>query len=392
MTDIRISPKGFTVHDFLTEAMAGGRRISPDIIQNTFGKLLPRPAGLINMDVCSRCNLKCVMCPLWGEQRAQSIHGGLMDFALFETLLHKVQRGAPRASISLTPRGELFCHPQAMDICRAVRGAPYPLSFITNATLLTSEIIHELFELKTREIRVSIDAVTPETYTAVRGKDKLHQVFHAVQTLSRMNAQRPPQARINVILNFVLQDLNVHEAEPFLQFWAPFVNRVAFLKWFTDVDSPLNGITINQGFPAPDRYPCISPWIHSYIDFEGNVYPCCADGFVTMNMGNLMEQPLKDIWLGEPYMELRRALLEGDLSQHPTCARCTNWNMSIRRNPVTLNGLDYLVAEDVYAFSIINTKPRPLEPMTIHDYAKRTGALMDTAQQSGAGLNFVNKP
>jgi radical SAM protein with 4Fe4S-binding SPASM domain len=380
------------MHEFLKSATTGNSPPTPDIIDNTFGRLLPRPIGLINIDVSSRCNLKCVMCPLWSEQRTQSIHGGFMDFALFETLLGKVMRGAPKASISLTPRGELFCHPRAMDICRAVRKTQYPLSFITNATLLTDEIIRELFTLETREIRVSVDAATPETYTAVRGSDKLHRVFHAIQTLSRMNAERPPETRINVILNFVLQDLNAHEAEPFLQFWAPFVNRVAFLKWQTDVNSPLDSKAINKGFPAPARYPCISPWLHTYVDFEGNVYPCCADGFVTMDMGNLKEQPLKDIWLGEPYMELRRALLKGDFSQHPTCARCTNWNMSIRRNPIKQGGMNYLLTEDVYAFSLINEKPKSLVPMTMDGYIKRIGELMDASQHTGAGLNFVNNP
>jgi radical SAM protein with 4Fe4S-binding SPASM domain len=382
MPEIHISPRGFDLLPFLQYGISGVPRIPDEIILKTFGHLTPRPLGQINIDTASRCNLKCIMCPLWSEQRKQDIHGGLMDFELFERILDIMSREAPHATVSLTPRGELFCHPRAMDICRAVRAAKYPLCFITNATLLNEEKIRELFEIGTREVRISIDGATRDTYAAIRSRDKLYEVIEAILCFNKYNAAREPHDRITIILNFVLQDTNAAEAVAFLRYWAPLVHRVCLLKWGTDKDSPHSSAVLNKKFPAPARYPCLYPWMHMHIDVEGNVYPCCADGFVTMNMGNLATQSLKSIWLGEKYMKLRKALLEGDFSEHPTCAKCSNWNITTRKNAITLDGLECLLTEDIYSYSIHNQNPAPLEQFSASAYEQRIQTLM----QDEAGM------
>lgn len=64
---------------------------------------------------------------------------------------------------------------------------------------------------------------------------------------------------------------------------------------------------------------CILPWIHMYVNPDGNVLPCCI-GDWKRPLGNTRVNSIEEIWNSEAYKRLRLALLNGE--QPPECNAC----------------------------------------------------------------------
>jgi hypothetical protein len=52
------------------------------------------------------------------------------------------------------------------------------------------------------------------------------------------------------------------------------------------------------------------------------VNPCCRDIDLNLNLGNINDYTIDEIWFGEKIQDLRRAHITGDLSAYPVCASC----------------------------------------------------------------------
>ena len=69
------------------------------------------------------------------------------------------------------------------------------------------------------------------------------------------------------------------------------------------------------GAPLAGR--CLYPFQYARVSFSGKVYFC---PFIRVEVGDLTQSTLADIWNGERYVELRRRLLEQGI--FPACRRC----------------------------------------------------------------------
>lgn len=64
---------------------------------------------------------------------------------------------------------------------------------------------------------------------------------------------------------------------------------------------------------------CMLPWIHMYINPNGDVLPCCIADH-TAPIGNARGRAVKDIWTDAPYKILRKTMVNGVKTQH--CTNC----------------------------------------------------------------------
>ena len=82
----------------------------------------------------------------------------------------------------------------------------------------------------------------------------------------------------------------------------------------------LNSLTEREQFLLTESKTfCIYPWIHMHAWPTGEAYPCCH-AKSEPKFGSTRTQTLKEIWNGDNYKQLRKAMLsEG---AHPSCAKC----------------------------------------------------------------------
>jgi radical SAM protein with 4Fe4S-binding SPASM domain len=62
---------------------------------------------------------------------------------------------------------------------------------------------------------------------------------------------------------------------------------------------------------------CLMPWIHLYVDTNGNAKACCN---TSITYGNVNKESIESIWNGDSIKKFRRNLLEGQIDKR--CASC----------------------------------------------------------------------
>ena len=68
---------------------------------------------------------------------------------------------------------------------------------------------------------------------------------------------------------------------------------------------------------------CLYPFLHARVSFSGKVYFC---PFIRIEVGDLGNSSLEEIWNGERYVTLRRKLVENGI--FPVCRRCCKVELS----------------------------------------------------------------
>ena len=68
-----------------------------------------------------------------------------------------------------------------------------------------------------------------------------------------------------------------------------------------------------------DKTICILPWIHMYVNADGNVLPCCI-GDYKQPLGNTHNRSIEDIWNSHEYKTLRKQLMNGE--KPSVCHQC----------------------------------------------------------------------
>lgn len=65
---------------------------------------------------------------------------------------------------------------------------------------------------------------------------------------------------------------------------------------------------------------CVAPWVHTHIEPNGNVTPCCWINGPKYSYGSLLENNLEEIWNSDQIRNMRLDMLNG--VQRPECSEC----------------------------------------------------------------------
>jgi radical SAM protein with 4Fe4S-binding SPASM domain len=82
------------------------------------------------------------------------------------------------------------------------------------------------------------------------------------------------------------------------------------------------------------RHPCFVPYLHTFVSYTGEVFPCCMTRGKTSPLGNVKEKSLAEIFLGSAYEKLRAEMRSQPLS---ACKRCDQY---LEENRLISNALE----------------------------------------------------
>lgn len=310
----------------------------------------------LNVSVTNRCNLACECCYNRDNRGASEL--GINDFASL------VAQAAPyRAGIFLTG-GEPLVRSDVFDILALSRKAGLKTGLVSNGILLEPSMVDRL-------VGIGLDMVV----LSVRGDRTLHDAevnrpgaYDVLRNAAVRLAERMPRSGIQ--LNYVLTGESSATVEAFLDDVLPLpgvVVRLGHLSFATPSEadahkvvwkarmgdtapalftflhdvSPeqfadLPRILTNRRHPRLTTRPVLSPsecsewyapgyasrrrclfiWHSTNIQADGQVFPC---QYYPYSMGNILEEPLQQIWNNKRYRSFRREIRRGLL---PGCARC----------------------------------------------------------------------
>jgi radical SAM protein with 4Fe4S-binding SPASM domain len=330
------------------------------------------PPFAVQIEITSRCNLSCKMCPLTTGGTASVLHAGHISDEIWDELMSVARH---TKQVFVAGFGEPFVNPRAVNLLRQLDDAGVKTSIVTNGVALTERIARELTSMAhVVHINVSIDSPDPDVYQTIRG-GRLANALRGLENLMSAidNPQRvsvssvamsenldslhgfPPLLERLGVRNYVLQglvDYNDYSSDRHLPsstgirraidgLRADCISRqIAFVETIpdrfagetADPTEPEHRSAIRVRVPRSDRRAltdprlsrqCMLPWEVPYVDKDGTVFACCyAASSNDRPLGRLGEHRLAEIWRAEPYRQFRRDLLSGS-GLPRSCQSCT---------------------------------------------------------------------
>jgi MoaA/NifB/PqqE/SkfB family radical SAM enzyme len=318
------------------------------------------------LETTNRCNLLCTTCPRTFEQLEPPAD---MSWELFTSIVDQFPR---ITRVVLHGVGEPMMVRALPRMIRYLKDRRVYVLFNTNGTLLTQSAGRQLIDAGLDELRISLDAATPESFVLVRGRDLFGRILRNVRAFTTLQSDlqcTAPRASlwltglketIAELPAFVRLARDMGVREVYLQRLVYFSEGQGLARpesaLFEQVDpgeaerlheaetlAKSLGIAFNaSGASEPgaslrqqrDKQPwslCRRPWTLMYFTAHGKALPCCIApfsmrGYASFTLGDATQQSLREIWNGARYQAFRRALLSEQ--PPPTCAGCgLRWSL-----------------------------------------------------------------
>lgn len=313
----------------------------------------------VELDITSRCNIRCVMCYHSFDEYARS-KAVLLPVETFDALARAL---LPRAhTLTLSLGSEPTTSPYFVPILRSAAAHAVPnLTFFTNGTLLHDATIAAIIETNVTQICVSIDGATAPTYEAIRRGACFDEVIGNVRRLvAARTARGRPEPRLR--FDVVMMKRNIHELPALVELAASlgvdaihFFHMVVYEGLRTEEQSlrrhqDLSDLWLGRAVaraaelglpiashprpfeeerqsPAPAGSPyaatpyCMYPFFHVSMNSGGHVL-ACPFSHGEAPFGTIgPETTFEAIWLGSKFSGLRRQILGSD--PPPMCRRCS---------------------------------------------------------------------
>jgi MoaA/NifB/PqqE/SkfB family radical SAM enzyme len=267
------------------------------------------------LDLATKCNLRCPMCPVWGSDDNDAIDAvkGVMDLDASRRVLDEIMAAEPLVQPNMY--GEPLLAPNLRERLTDMKARGIVVAMNTNGLTLDDELARFMVDVKLDSISVSIDAVTRATLEKIRGIEKLEKIEAAV---FRLLAARGDRDLPRISVSFTLQDANRHEEQAFVDRWVGLVDCVRVNLLFE------NGTFPDMKAPQP-RLPCPTLYKTLPIHNDGTVTICCLDGFKQTNVGNVFQDGVKAVWHGEEFAKVRYYHETGQWDKVPFCTNCNGW-------------------------------------------------------------------
>ena len=140
----------------------------------------------VDLELVSRCNLKCPMCPtllpIFQELRVDPSTKGLMNKELAKKIITEIAGHV--FSLRLSWVGESTLHPDLISILKFAKESGIPeVSFLTNGARLTESLFRELMKEGLDILTISVDGLN-ETYEKIRAPIKFDTIKQKIELFS----------------------------------------------------------------------------------------------------------------------------------------------------------------------------------------------------------------
>ncbi|MBQ1783419.1 MAG: radical SAM protein [Gammaproteobacteria bacterium] len=284
------------------------------------------PSQLI-VDLTEICNLKCIHCPHPQFKLSEHYAGRLLEVALNTKLADEVRTDSDGSCqyIRYTSNGEPLSHPHAHEMIQyAVDHSGTFVTLTTNGTILNERKMEQLLDSGLHMIDISIDALSADTYSKIRG-GRLDQVDRNVRRLAQRIQQ--DKFRTKLVVSFIRQPLNSHEADDFVRYWQDLGIDQVLIRDLHTAAGVLGGEHNEQGQPS-DRRPCLYPWERLTLDPRGELGFCPTDWTYSSVFADFRTTTIKQAWQGHFMQQLRAAHMNNDFKCHGFCGQCPDWRLT----------------------------------------------------------------
>lgn len=307
----------------LDEAAAAGVGLIPvrKVASGGFGDRSDFP-GRVLFEMTSICNTRCLMCPQMNLKR-KAMH---MDMAKYMSVLDEIDAHGVEG-LWIYHFGESMTHPRFEDLL-AYLGTKKNLGHIwlsTNGILCNERRARLLLDSCLSYLNFSLQALAENTYAAIAPSSPARRILDNLEGLLRMKQGRlgmKPFLRLQIID----QPLTRDEIDPFLRAYHDRCDMISVNALeHTDIGFNQKGIDLRA---RGERRACTRlSRPDCFVNSDGSVALCDNAYNNEMDVGNVWEQSLHDIWNGPKRREYREKCAQGLLWDREPCAGCTDYDL-----------------------------------------------------------------
>ncbi|MEM6615659.1 MAG: radical SAM protein [Pseudomonadota bacterium] len=189
----------------------------------------PLAPETVTIEITTRCNLSCVMCP-HGIEGGMPIKTDAPD-VLVQSILDSIDIVK---EIHPTGVGEPLMAQGFWKIIDAMGGRKEPsIAFHTNGILLTQRNVERLLKTSLSRVNVSVDAATEMTYRRVRGAD-MRKTIDGISRLAKGMVEKSGSNIPNISMSMVLMRETVEEAPDFVELAHSLGVRFVYFEHLTE--------------------------------------------------------------------------------------------------------------------------------------------------------------
>lgn len=291
----------------------------------------PAPKS-VKIEISPRCNYRCGFCAL----RTREVQPKWdMDFGLFRRITREM-REAGVEEIGLFYLGESFMAPRLLVDCvrHLKRELAMPYVFLTsNASMAFPEAVEACMGEGLDSLKWSVNAADEAQFERVMGVSG--KLFHrALDNIAdAWEVRRRGGYRTGLYASSIrydgqqgqrMQELLARRVIPFVDqhYWLPLYSMGAFAT-AREEELGYRPTAGNQGRIGALRepLPCWSVFTEGHVTAEGRLSACCFDATAHWTMGDLNTRSFMACWHSRPFMALRQAHLDKDVSG-TVCQQC----------------------------------------------------------------------
>lgn len=269
------------------------------------------------VEINNTCNINCLMCNTNMAERQK----GTMKLDLLEKNLHELKANGITL-VEAHTIGDPLAHPRLADVLAVFRRVGMPLALTTNGLLIERHMDTLIkYSDVAGDICLSIDGATKETYERVRAGGKWEVLLH---NIGLAHSHLKPRG-YGLGTHMVLSRENIHEVGLFIELFRRYVNPRRMLFGFVNSLSPDTSYFRQMNLFPRDTYPkipCSLPFTSFWVHIDGRVSSCCRDYHGELIVGDVKQNPIRDVWNGEAFRRLRDAHMRRDVTSYRLCANC----------------------------------------------------------------------
>jgi len=280
--------------------------------------------AIVNVEITNLCNLACCFCAT-GLQRTGRPKGK-MAAQVFRRIVDELPGST---QLLLAGFGEPFMHEGLEEFMElvATAGKSARMDLYTNLGVAPEERMRRLCGQPFRSLIVSLDAITRETYLALKGRDEFDQVWENLRIIA--DERRRRRARHAVVVQMVVTRRNDHERQAFIEAIRR-LQLIPRLKRLNTHSAELTeAVATDLEVPGLTRYAqrgysrrCDWVWGGLQCYWNGDVSVCCQDPLGRHIYGNVGQMSLRELLNTAPARcEFRRQYF-ADPGRIAICRRC----------------------------------------------------------------------
>lgn len=290
------------------------------------------PPRRIFFEPTNHCNLRCGHCAMHNGSGTRA--HGFMNFDVFKKVMDEMADCNRMTEINMYQHGESTLHPMILDMIRyASVEKDFFTKLNTNAVNLTREMSEGLIKANIDALVFTIDAITPETYKIVKGRDVFYKVLNNIldylEAWGDTEREFPNYFACDIFL--VQEELNKNDIPVIREMFERLpIGHVETYELFNYMGAVQEANTkYPQRFEIPrEEWPtCNTPWDVVGVRWNGDVVSCIYDYDNRYVIGNVMESNFWDIWNGERMRTFRQAQLNHEFGcvekKGKLCSNCT---------------------------------------------------------------------